>query len=155
MYFFIEPTKQLNKGKLILYPDSSFGIENSEAWDFQISIEQYPVLLLNINRKSGQCVGIEGVCWHDKKIRKTMYQSIFLNNSTNGTLYVSGIPTDPDLFGVSYQLENAQEYFDKENQIFAIGDMSNSGQLWQIGMGQYVKINNHQLVAIYIHFNKL
>ena len=61
MRFFIDTTQSMSQSVLVKNKDNSFSCLNNELdWDFQVKIEPFVVLILNINSNSKQCIGIEG-----------------------------------------------------------------------------------------------
>lgn len=59
MRFFIDTTQSMSQSVLVKNKDNSFSCLNNELdWDFQVKIEPFVVLILNINSNSKQCIGI-------------------------------------------------------------------------------------------------
>lgn len=62
MRFFIDTTQSMSQSVLVKNKDNSFSCLNNELdWDFQVKIEPFVVLILNINSNSKQCIGIKRV----------------------------------------------------------------------------------------------
>ncbi len=150
MYFNIIETQEIITGKLVLNHDDSFSIIECRAWDFQISIEPYPVLLLNFDYSTKLCVGIEGVLILRKK---TIKREINIESHTNGMLKVHDLKIDKEVGGEQYLINSTNEYYDAKKKIFAIGDIETDACLCKIARNVYVKVIEQQIAAIYLQFD--
>lgn len=147
MKFYFEE-QPLNQSQVVLHSDYSFGTINNEFWDFQISIEPYPVLLLNFNYKDKKCDGIEGFLHLDKCRKKDIQFDVI----KKGVLKVDLFPVEQDAYGMTYNLENAKFYYDYKNKILAVGEINLKNEVFEIGLGQYVKLKDGKIVLLLIQF---
>lgn len=150
MNFYLDE-RNFNKATVILNSDLSFGTLDNKKWDFQISIECYPVLLLNFNYDLKLCTGIEGCLFLDKCLRKELH----LNITKKGFLKVDKFLVEKDAYGMTYNLSDKRCYYDDISKIFGIGNIDDSDEVFEIGIGQYVKIKDGQILALFINFSNL
>lgn len=157
MRFFIDTTQSMSQSVLVKNKDNSFSCLNSELnWDFQVKIEPFAVLILNINSNFKQCIGTEGCVNLSKKI---ILKKIEVKNALTGRLYIDDEAIDPDCFGKEYLIENAKkkkgiEYYDSSQNLYVFGDIEINLPIYQFANNQYVKIDEDgKLVAIYLKFN--
>lgn len=148
MNFYIDDGK-INNSTLVLNNDNSFKTMNNDFWDFQISIEPYTVMLLNFNYNLKECVGLEGYL-NLSKIKRKNFNLIILNK---GILKVDNFSVDKGAFGATYKLNPLKCYYDKESNIFAIGDIKDCNEVFEIGEGQFVKLKQGQLTGLFIKFS--
>lgn len=77
MRFYVDVSQNMSDSILQKNHDRSFCsiIRSGDKWDFQILIEPFPVLILNINTKSNQCVSTEGIyhCSRKNYLQPTEY----------------------------------------------------------------------------------
>lgn len=57
-------------------------------------------------------------------------------------------------YGIEILLENQLIYFDKVQSIIAFGDVVSQAEVIKFGVGQFIKIRDGKIVAIYIVFQK-
>lgn len=149
---FVIKEKDININKTILNSDGSFCCkEQNETRDFQVMLDNSGCFILNFNAYSKKCVSCEG---HINNKKNILYQNLNIPNSLDGGLFII---SDFDILklGIEYKDIHKQMYFDKENLLFAIGDINTSCQFYRFGIGQYVAINDKQnIVAVIIKFNK-
>lgn len=107
MRFFIDTTQSMSQSVLVKNKDNSFSCLNNELdWDFQVKIEPFVVLILNINSNSKQCIGIEGCVNLSKRI---ILKEIDVKHVLTGRLYMDDKSIDPDCFGKEYLIKNAKK----------------------------------------------
>lgn len=147
MNFYLYETNY-NKSQLILNSDLSFMTINSEKWDFQVSIRPYFILLLNFNYDLKFCTGIEGYFLQHKCTNKKLQLKIV----KKGILKVDKFPTTKDACGTTYFLRGKNFYYDKESKIFGVGSTEGSNEVFEIGKGQYVKLKDGELIALFVQF---
>ena len=144
MRFFIDTTQSMSQSVLVKNKDNSFSCLNNELdWDFQVKIEPFVVLILNINSNSKQCIGIEGCVNLSKRI---ILKEIDVKHVLTGRLYMDDKSIDPDCFGI--------EYYDSSQKLYGFGDIEIDLPIYQFAINQYVKIDEDgKLVAIYLKFS--
>ncbi len=147
MNFFLDETK-FNNCSVILHKDLSFGIANQEVWDFQISIESYPILLMNFDYDLKSFVGFEGYLFLNKCVKKRLYFNVI----KKGSLKLDSLILSKDAYGTTYNLKNKTCYYDDISRIFAIGNITHINDVLEIGNGQYVKIQDGEIITLFIKF---
>ena len=157
MRFFIDTTQSMSQSVLVKNKDNSFSCLNNELdWDFQVKIEPFVVLILNINSNSKQCIGIEGCVNLSKRI---ILKEIDVKHVLTGRLYMDDKSIDPDCFGKEYLIKNAKkvkgiEYYYSSQKLYGFGDIEIDLPIYQFAINQYVKIDEDgKLVAIYLKFS--
>lgn len=157
MRFYVDVSQNMSDSILQKNHDRSFCsiIRSGDKWDFQILIDPFPVLILNINTKSNQCVSTEGIYHCSGKI---IYSRLNIQQAIPGRLYIADAKFDPYCFGTQYTMQNAKmirhkEYFDDAQDLYGFGDINADFPIYEYAHGQFVKLDkNGQLVAIYVKF---
>lgn len=145
MKFLVEPTSNLDVPELQLHSDNSFSTKDNVYWDFQISIENTLLLLMNFNYELKKFVGFEGI-----KPVKFKEVEILINSATKAKLTVDKFDVTKDSYGIAYKLETNKVFYDNKSKTYAIGDLKSKCANYEIGDGQYIKLDdNGQLKTIY------
>lgn len=145
MRFYVSE-RPFGKSDIVVDEYNAFTIVNSEFWDFQIDIEPYTLFLLNFNYDSKECTGIQGLL----NFSKSKPLEICLKIIKSGVLKVDGFSVDKDACGMRYKMNSKKCYFDNKAKIFAIGEVDSYNEVFEIGTGQFVKIKDGQISAIFI-----
>ena len=122
MFFTINKNQAINNDSVVLFQDNSFcvDISSKQLWDFQIHIEPFTLLILNIDFNSKCCTSIEGLlCFKDR----TKYRSIIINEVENGSLYVNNLSASIDEYATSYHMRYYNEYYYPNNNILGFVDI--------------------------------
>lgn len=150
MRFTINKNQAINNDSVVLFHDNSFcvDISSKQLWDFQIHIEPFTLLILNIDFNSKCCTSIEGLlCLKDR----TKYRSIIINEVENGSLYVNNLSASIDDYATSYHMRYDNEYYDPNNNILGFGDIDSELPTYRFGKDRYIKLDkNGNIVAIFI-----
>lgn len=147
MNFYIDDG-MINNSAVVLNNDNSFKTISGDTWDFQISIEPYTIMLLNFNYNLKKCVGLEGYL-NLSKIKNKSFNLLVLNK---GILKVDNFPADKGAFGTTYRLNPLKCYYDKEEEMLAIGDIEYDNEVFEFGKGQFVKLKEGQITGLFVKF---
>lgn len=150
MKFLINGNTKINMNKIVVHFDNSFGYEKLlERFDFQVSLDEMSSIILNFNKTEYKCTSCEGYILPNKLIKK----SINIEHYKQGALFVC-INEEEKLFefGMEYKMNNNSIYYDEKKNILAIGDIAKDIDLYEFGYGQYVKIDDDKIIAVYIEF---
>lgn len=150
MKFFIKINTKINLNKIVVHYDNSFGYEKLlEDFNFQVSLNEMSSIILNFDKTDYRCTSCEGYILPNKLIKR----SIYIEQYKQGGLFLH-INEREKLsdFGIEYKINNNSIYYDEEKNILAIGDITEDIDIYEFGCGQYVKINDNKIIAIYIRF---
>lgn len=152
MNYYIDKNKKINPNKIILHSDFSFGTSNNdnESYDFLISLNESSNIFLKFDKKTFKCSNCEGFIFLDSKnINKN---SIEIGPFKQGRLFFeSNVYPLPD-YGIECRIENTDIYYDDIKNILAMGNIKEDTETYEFGHGQYVKLKDGKIVAIYIKF---
>lgn len=152
MKFIIDENIDINRNRVILHPDNSYGSSNddTEPWHYQVSLTEWADIILNFNKFTSKCVSCEGFL--SEKSKRMRYKSIDIIGFTEAALRFESTEI-PD-YGIEILIENQLIYFDKDKKMLAFGDVISQEDLIKFGEGQFVKIRDGNIVAVYIVFQK-
>jgi hypothetical protein len=62
MKFTVDVNVDINKNKVVLHSDNSFGssYDDREPWHFQVSLSEWAYVILNFDKITHKCVSLEG-----------------------------------------------------------------------------------------------
>lgn len=150
MKFFIDKKGKITKNRVVLHSDNSFGssYDDTEQWHFQVSLTEWADIILNFNKNTHKCVSCEG--YLNEKSKRIRYERIDIPDFVEAALLFESneIPE----YGVEVLLENQIIYLDKEKNTIASGDVVSQAEVFKIGEGQFIKLCDEKIVAIYIVF---
>lgn len=150
MLFSINKNLDINNDSVVLFQDNSFcvDISSKQLWDFQIHIEPFTLLILNIDFNSKCCTSVEGLlCLKDR----TKYRNITINEVEDGCLNVVNLLASIDDYATSYHMMYDNEYYDPNNHILGFGDIDSKLPTYRFGKDRYIKLDsNGHIVAIFI-----
>jgi hypothetical protein len=138
-----------NNNRVIYYEDGSFGSEDYNDWDFQISIIDDSTLILNFLKTTGKCTSCEG--YFPLNIKKVTFDLINIDNYIDGSLFMKPERDDNNPFGASLNLSIEYRHRDIKNNRIGYGDM-NRGELVRFGVGQFARILDGKIIGIIICF---
>lgn len=148
MKFIIDKDVDFNKNKVVLHSDNSFGSsdDDTDPWHFQVSLTEWADVLLNFNKITKKCVSVEGYFFEKSKRMSTKRIGI-LNFVEAALLFHSNKIPD---YGIEILIGKQSLYFDKDQNILGLGDIDSQIELIKFGEGQFAKISDGKIVAIYL-----
>lgn len=152
MKFIIDKNISPNKNRVVMHPDHSFGSsdDDPEIWDFQVSLTEWADIILNFNKSTHQCVSCEG--YLSEKSKRISNKCINIPNYTEAALLFEPIEL-PD-YGTEILIENQKIYYDIEKNILAFGDVESEAEVIKFGEGQFLKLCDKRIVAIYVEVKR-
>lgn len=151
MKFITDKNINMNKNRVILHSDHSYGssYEDTEIWHFQVSFTEWADVILNFNKSTHQCVSCEG--YLSEKSKRISIECIDIPDFVEAALLFESNEI-PD-YGTEILLENQIIHFDKEKNTLAFGDVQSQAEVVKFGEGQFVKLRDKKIIAIYIVFH--
>jgi hypothetical protein len=148
MKFYTDESINTNKNNIVLNPDNSFGsaCDDKDSWHFQVSFTEWADVILNFNKYTYKCISCEGFV--SKASKRMVFKNLDILKFTEAALLFKS-DVSPE-YGVELALDNQAIYFDEEKSIIAFGDNESQETLIKFGEGQFVKLRDTKIVAIYI-----
>lgn len=151
MKYTINENIDINRNDIIINDDNSFGSKNedSQRWDFQVSLDRSSSIILNFSSHSHKCVSCEGRL--NKTSKRLKHSSVELLSSKKAALLFdsNSIPK----YGIQDLLSEQTIYYDESNNIICIGKYRLGDEIYEFGTGQFVKIYDGKIKAIIIKLN--
>ncbi len=148
MRYTINENMDINRNRIILCKDASFGSNNEDGqnWDFQVSLDRSSSIILNFNSQNYKCVSCEGrLNIKSKNIKNIRIESL---SSRKAALIFdsSNVPR----YGVEDLIFDQSIGYDRQNNIIVLGNYKFGDELYEFGIGQYVKVLEGEILAVII-----
>lgn len=152
MKFIIDKNISPNKNRVVMHSDYSYGssYDDTEIWHFQVSLTEWADIILNFNKSTHQCVSCEG--YLSKKSKRIRIECIDIPNFVEAALLFESneIPE----YGTEILIENQKIHYDIEKNILAFGDVESQAEVIKFGEGQFLKLCDKRIVAIYVEVKR-
>lgn len=150
MKFTYDENVDINRNEVVLHSDNSFGssYNDTEPWHFQVSLTEWADVILNFNKITHKCVSVEGYLF--AKSKRICTKNIIVNDFVEAALLFKSNEI-PD-YGIEISVDKQFMFFDKAKNTLALGDIESQSELIKFGEGQFVKISDGKIIAVFIVF---